>query len=38
MAAQKYSYYFGILKNLSQVNNRNIYNADDVTKILNSTL
>ncbi len=38
MSAQKYSYYFGTLKNLSPINNRNIYNADDVTKILNSTL
>ncbi len=38
MAAQKYSYYFGTLKILSPVNNRNIYNADDVTKILNLTL
>jgi hypothetical protein len=38
MAAQKYSYYFGILKILSPANNRNIYNADDVTKILNLTL
>jgi hypothetical protein len=38
MAAQKYSYYFGTLKILSPANNRNIYNADDVTKILNLTL
>jgi len=38
MSAQKYSYYFGILKILSPANNRNIYNADDVTKILNLTL
>lgn len=37
MAAQKYSYYFGTLKNLSLANSRNIYNADDVTQIINLT-
>ncbi len=37
MVAQKYSYYFGTLKNLSMANSRNIYNADDVTQILNLT-
>ncbi len=37
MAAQKYSYYFGTLKNLSMANSRNIYNADDVTQIINLT-
>ena len=37
MSAQKYSYYFGTLKNLSMANSRNIYNADDVTQIINLT-